>query len=521
MSVETTRTQAAAPAATAQDADPQGKVQNGPKGVGGWLFFFCVGLTIFGPLLSLFEMNFNWEAAKPAFHQFPSAKMAVEVENAGWVAVLIYGFVVGCKIWSGSPFGRKIAKQYLLIRLIVGTGIELIAILIMGNLPSDMHSTVLSYVMRSVFGEGVFFLIWWFYFKKSKRVRNTYGNEVPLFWSSEQWRKLVERMQIGGINERVVVRRPTQRDFVPTAPRLPNSPVGDVSWPTAPDYYEVLQLSPNADEDIIQAAYKRLTDRWHADRRPGDPAAYEHLKLLDEAYTVLCDPLKRKEYDLRRRQSATGRADQDVPLHATPPLHQDSGPAPLQPSATGLTPIASDRPGTGDGSNKLASANQPSLLVNTLNTVEPVSAVALSGDSELSAAIKGLGTVGVIAVAFVSVICCAGYFSSSNSTNAAEEPLNRGRAALERKEYDVAIQDFDEAIRFAPQNANAFWSRGYAWLEKKDYDKAIKDYDEAIRLDPNNAGAFNNRGNAWSAKSNYDKAIGPIPQKGAMRNGGG
>lgn len=87
--------------------------------------------------------------------------------------------------------------------------------------------------------------------------------------------------------------------------------------PASPDYYEVLQVSPNADGEVIQAAYKRLVDMWHSERRPGDPSSFERLAALDEAYAVLSDPPKRREYDARVRPSAAGRAVVDVPSHAT------------------------------------------------------------------------------------------------------------------------------------------------------------------------------------------------------------
>jgi len=78
---------------------------------------------------------------------------------------------------------------------------------------------------------------------------------------------------------------------------------------------------------------------------------------------------------------------------------------------------------------------------------------------------------------------------------------------LEKKEYDKAINDFNEAIVFEPDNAWAFSSRGFAWYMKKEYDKAIKDYDEAIRLNPANGWATNGRGNAWFALKEYDRAM--------------
>jgi hypothetical protein len=71
---------------------------------------------------------------------------------------------------------------------------------------------------------------------------------------------------------------------------------------TLPNYYEVLQVSPNADVEIIQAAHRRLVEKWHTERQPGDPTAFHRLALLDEAVTALSDPLRRKEYDLRQKQ---------------------------------------------------------------------------------------------------------------------------------------------------------------------------------------------------------------------------
>ncbi len=75
-----------------------------------------------------------------------------------------------------------------------------------------------------------------------------------------------------------------------------------------PDYYEVLQVSPNAEEDIIQVAYRRLALKWHPDRRPGDPSASQQMKLLNEANEVLSHPQRRREYDMLR-QSATSRSE--------------------------------------------------------------------------------------------------------------------------------------------------------------------------------------------------------------------
>ena len=71
---------------------------------------------------------------------------------------------------------------------------------------------------------------------------------------------------------------------------------------TIPDYYAIIQVAPQADKEVIEAAYRRLAAKYHPDvnRSPG---ATERMKLLNAAYEVLSDPEKRRAYDLRRRIS--------------------------------------------------------------------------------------------------------------------------------------------------------------------------------------------------------------------------
>ena len=151
----------------------------GPTGVGGWLIFFCVGLTILSPLFVLGSMVYYWSLAEPAFIRFPAIKTAVLWENFGSIVLLIYGFIVGCIVWSGDSKGRGIARQFLLIQLFGLIGVELIAlsIMMMGDLPRQVVASAAGAMVGVVFKSVVYFLVWWFYFKKSKRVKNTYGDE--------------------------------------------------------------------------------------------------------------------------------------------------------------------------------------------------------------------------------------------------------------------------------------------------------------------------------------------------------
>ncbi len=63
------------------------------------------------------------------------------------------------------------------------------------------------------------------------------------------------------------------------------------------DYYEVLDVPRDADEDAIKKAYRKAALRWHPDRNPGDGAAGERFKEVAEAYQVLGDAAKRQAYD--------------------------------------------------------------------------------------------------------------------------------------------------------------------------------------------------------------------------------
>jgi DnaJ-class molecular chaperone len=64
------------------------------------------------------------------------------------------------------------------------------------------------------------------------------------------------------------------------------------------NYYETLSVSREANAEEIKKAYRQLALKFHPDRNPGDRQAEERFKEISEAYGVLIDPGKRRQYDL-------------------------------------------------------------------------------------------------------------------------------------------------------------------------------------------------------------------------------
>src|SRR6185312_15750564 len=86
------------------------------------------------------------------------------------------------------------------------------------------------------------------------------------------------------------------------------------------DYYEVLQISPNADPDTVQRVFRLLAQRFHPDNTETGDA--DRFRTLHEAYSVLSVPEKRAQYDVhhqalrqeRWRFAARAQGSSDVEL---------------------------------------------------------------------------------------------------------------------------------------------------------------------------------------------------------------
>lgn len=136
------------------------------KGVRGWLLLLCIGLTIGGPIRALAEVGKSHALFAPYFSRVPNLEAFWMTFNLINVGLSIYGLIVGIALWRVQPGAVRGAKRFLWCLLAFSVGALFLPILF--GLPVAGAATIQPL--------GIFsFLIWFFYLKKSKRVKATYG----------------------------------------------------------------------------------------------------------------------------------------------------------------------------------------------------------------------------------------------------------------------------------------------------------------------------------------------------------
>lgn len=87
-------------------------------------------------------------------------------------------------------------------------------------------------------------------------------------------------------------------------------------------HYDNLQVKETASDEVIKGAYRYLSQKWHPDKNPDNRQEAERiLKIINQAYAILSDPLRRKEHDewIKRQRESEGRPTQRPPPPPPPP----------------------------------------------------------------------------------------------------------------------------------------------------------------------------------------------------------
>jgi DnaJ-like protein len=107
----------------------------------------------------------------------------------------------------------------------------------------------------------------------------------------------------------------------------------------APDYYAILQVHPSADQEVIEAAYRQLMKKHHPDVAGTDARLaaqyHQHAKVINQAHSVLSDPVQRQRYDTLR---SFGRGRPAAP----PPRRSGFDDSPDASPASNAPPTAAD-----------------------------------------------------------------------------------------------------------------------------------------------------------------------------------
>lgn len=77
------------------------------------------------------------------------------------------------------------------------------------------------------------------------------------------------------------------------------------------DYYNILEVQKSASTEEIKKAYRKLALKYHPDRNKGDKASEARFKNISEAYAVLSDPEKKKQYDMFGSEGFHNRFSQE------------------------------------------------------------------------------------------------------------------------------------------------------------------------------------------------------------------
>jgi tetratricopeptide (TPR) repeat protein len=111
-------------------------------------------------------------------------------------------------------------------------------------------------------------------------------------------------------------------------------------------------------------------------------------------------------------------------------------------------------------------------------------------------------TVQIHKCCLLLVLLLAVRAATAGQYKTAKEAVEKGRALVQKQDFDGAIAAFTEALRLDPKSVPAYCGRSRAYWHKDDCEQAIRDADQAVRLEPKSPAAYCERGRAFGQKAN-------------------
>jgi curved DNA-binding protein CbpA len=165
---------------------------------------------------------------------------------------------------------------------------------------------------------------------------------------------------------------------------------------TIPDPYKVLQVDSEAEDEVIEAAYRRLARKYHPDVSP-DPESQERMVRINQAWELLRDPQRRAAVDRARTRAnaarSAGSGDRRAPAGTDPRPHGDQPPVARRPDR-GAESRGGDTPGGATQGDGTAGAGRHSPRAEQVSR-DWTSGRSTSGSTYTSeASLQGEGVIG-------------------------------------------------------------------------------------------------------------------------------
>jgi hypothetical protein len=142
------------------------------KPVGGWLMFFCIGLTVLNPIYALGSLANSFKGSSEYFNEFPGLLVIFVIEVILRVSLMTFSIYAGVGLLRIRPGAVEMATRFLLC-LLGYTAVSAI-LPFMAGLPSEANDAMIGPVAIDSVKGVMYVAVWYLYLNTAQRVKDTY-----------------------------------------------------------------------------------------------------------------------------------------------------------------------------------------------------------------------------------------------------------------------------------------------------------------------------------------------------------